>query len=147
MSDVETDLVKGIAQYLHDRGAGTYRPTGGYMADETAIVFGEPPPAPDRVIAISVYGSVDEGQVPLSSMRVQFMCRGVPNDTLDAGEVAGGVFTHMQGLEHLQCGAAHINLSQRVSRLTLGADENKRQLRSDNYRLDVDMPSTAGRPG
>lgn len=147
MADVETDLVQGIAQHLHDVGAGTYRPSGGYQADDTAIVFGEPPSDPDRVIAITVYASDDEGQVPLSHMRVQFMCRGVPNDVLDAGEVAGLVFTAMQGLEHLQCGTAHINLSERISRITLGADTNQRQLRSDNYVLDVDMPATAGRPG
>lgn len=144
---VESDLVKGLAQYLNDHGAGTYKPTGGYLAAETAIVFGELPTGPDRVIAISVYGSNDEGQVPLSQLRVQFMFRGNPNDTLDAGEVADPVFDLMQGLEHLQCGTAHINLSQRVSRVTLGADDNKRQLRSDNYALDVDMPATAGRPG
>lgn len=147
MSDVETDLVRGVAQLLHDEGKGTYRPAGGYQPAETAIVFGELPSTPDRVIAISVYGADDEGQVPLSRLRLQFLCRGVPNNTLDAGEVAGGVFTVMQGLEHLQCGTAHINLSQRVSRITLGADENQRQLRSDNYALDVDMPATAGRPG
>jgi hypothetical protein len=147
VSAVETDLLLGIAQYLNDVGAATYRPTGGYLATDTAIVFGELPTSPDRVVAITVYGSDDEGQVPLSQMRVQFMFRGKPNNTLDAGEVAGPVFEHMQGLEHLQCGAAHINLAQRVSRITLGADENKRQLRSDNYALDVDMPATAGRPG
>jgi hypothetical protein len=144
---VETDLVTGLAQYLNDHGAGTYRPTGGYQANETAIVFGELPSTPDRVIALTVYGSLDEGLVPLSQMRVQFMFRGKPNDTLDAGEVAGPVFDLVQGLEHLQCGTAHIDLAQRVSRVTLGADENGRQLRSDNYALDVDMPATAGRPG
>src|SRR5690349_6003986 len=98
---------------MHDVGAGVYRPDGDYQADEIAIVFGEPPSAPDRVIAITVYASIDEGQVPLSHMRVQFMCRGVPNNVLDAGEVAGPVFAAMQGLEHLQCGTAHINLSER----------------------------------
>jgi hypothetical protein len=144
---VETDLVVGIAQYLNDHGAGAYKSTGGYLATDTAIVFGELPTTPDRVIAITVYGSDDEGQVPLSQMRVQFMFRGEPNNTLDAGEIAGPVFDLMQGLEHLQCGSAHINLAQRVSRITLGADDNKRQMRSDNYALDVDMPATAGRPG
>lgn len=147
MADVESDLLTGLAQYLHDNGAATYRPAGGYAADETAVVFGELPTTPDRVVALSVYAAADEGQVPLSSLRVQCMFRGRPNDTLDAGAVAGPVFDLLQGLEHLQCGTAHVNLSQRVSRVSLGADESKRQLRSDNYAMDVDMPATAGRPG
>lgn len=147
MADVETDLLTGLAQYLHDNGAATYRPTGGYLADETAVVFGELPTSPDRVVALTVYGAVDEGMVPLSQLRVQVMLRGSPNNSLDVGAVAGPVFDLLQGLEHLQCGTAHVNLAQRVSRVPLGVDESKRSLRADNYAMDVDMPATAGRPG
>lgn len=147
MADVETDLVVGLAQFLAAAGIGTYRPAGGYLASETAIVFGDLPTAPDRAVGIGVYGAVDEGSVPLSSLRVQFLCRGSRDDSLDPGEVAGAIFTVLQGLQHQDFGAAHVNLAQRVSRIPLGIDEAKRSLRADNYALDVDMPATAGRPG
>lgn len=147
MADVETDLLKGLAQDLEDASCGTYKADGGYTASETAIVFGGLPTSPHRAIALTLYGADDEGSVPLSSLRLQVMVRGNPNDALDAGEVAGAIFTFLQGLQHRQYGSAHLTLAQRISRITLGADESKRQIRSDNYALDVDMPATAGRPG
>ena len=147
VADVETDLLLGLAQLLAGVGAGTYRPNGGYLPTETAIVFGDLPTGPDRAIAMAVYAASDEGASPLSSLRVQFLCRGAVNDSLDVGEVAGPIFTALQGLQHYNCGTAHVNLVQRVSRVPLGIDAAKRSMRADNYELSVDMPATAGRPG
>lgn len=147
MSDVETDLVKGVAQYLNDNAVATYRATSTYLATETAIAFGQLPSTPDRCIAISVYGADDEVQTPLSKLRVQFWCRGNPNDTLDAGVLAGSVFTLLQGATMLTFGTASVSQILRVSRVTLGQDQNKRQERADSYEFTVDFPATAGRPG
>lgn len=148
MSDVETDLVKGLAAYLAAHSVGTYRATGAYTAAETAIVFGQLPTTPDRCIAITVYGAPDDEAVtPLSTLRVQFWCRGNANDNLDAGELAGAVFALLHGATYLTFGQANVSQILRVSRVTLGQDQNKRQERADSYEFTVDFPATAGRPG
>ena len=147
MTDVETDLLTGLAQWLHDQGLATYRPSGGYQSGETAVVFGPLPDDPDRCIGLTVYAATDEANVPLSHLRVQLMFRGNPNDSLDPGEIAGPVFNAFNGTSGLVFGTAYVNQAQRVSRVPLGVDGNQRSERADNYALDVDFPATAGRPG
>jgi hypothetical protein len=146
VADVESDLLTGIAQILNDAGAGSYKPAGGYTAAETAIVFGELPTSPDRVIALSLYGFTDAINQNLSSPRLQAMLRGNPNDSLDVGALAVEVFNALQGLAGVDCGTAHVVQCNRFSVVPQGVDGNKRYERADNYALDVNTPATPGRP-
>ena len=111
-----------------------------------AIVYGDLPTTPDRAVAITAYGALDEPKVALSKIRVQVMCRGLPSNNIDADDLADAIFDALQGTEDLWWGDVHLVQCFRISAVPLGADTSKRSTRSDNYELDVDLPLTAGRP-
>ena len=104
------------------------------------------PTGPDRCYAVTAYTASDEAKVALSHIRVQFWFRGIVNDSLDVDELGDSFFNLLHGIEHVQFGTAHVNQMLRVSSIQLGADTAKRNERSDNYELDVDVPVTSGRP-
>lgn len=142
-----SDLLRGLAQYLNDRSVGvTYKPAGGYLATETAVFFKALPTSPNRVVVLSAYGATDEAKIALSHLRVQFWFRGDPDNSLDVDDLGDAVFQVMQGLEHQTFGTAHVVQALRVSSVQLGIDGSKRSERTDNYALDVNVPTTAGRP-
>jgi len=142
-----SDLLRGLAQYLNDQGVGVvYKPSGGYLSTDTAVFFKALPTTPNRCVAISVYGSSDEAKIALSRLRVQFWFRGDPDNSLDVDDLGDAVFQAMQGLEHQTFGTAHVVQALRVSSVQLGIDGSKRSERTDNYALDVNVPTTAGRP-
>lgn len=146
---VTSDLVRGLAVWLADAGVGlTYRADGTpYTPAEVGIYAKALPVSPDRATAITVYGATDEPKIPVSGFRVQLWFRGRPNDTLDVDDIADPVFLALQGAENLTFGQVHVVQVLRVSSVQLGIDGNKRSERSDNYRVDVDLPVTVGRPG
>lgn len=148
MSTWESDLLNGVAQYLAAQGVGTYRSDGSaYLTTETAIVFGELPVAPDRVIALSLYGGpADEVKSNLSHPRLQLMMRGAAENTLDVGDLATQAFAALQGIESMDFGSAHLVQCYRVSSVPQGLDSNRRSERADNYQIDVNTPNTVGRP-
>ena len=110
------------------------------------IVFGDLPSTPDRCVALAAYSAVDEPKVAKSTIRVQVMCRGIENDSLDADDLADSIFDILQGLEDRTYSTAHLVQCNRVSAVPMGIDGAKRTARSDNYEIDVDLPLTAGRP-
>jgi len=129
-----TDLLTGLSTYLAANGV------------TTPVFFKALPTAPDRCIAITAYAATDEPKVALSHVRVQFWFRGIVNNSLDVDELGDSVFNLLQGAEDLTFGTAHVVQALRVSSIQLGADANKRNERSDNFQLDVDVPITLGRP-
>jgi hypothetical protein len=128
------DLLLGLSAYVTAHGVTD----PGYMK---AL-----PTLPDRCFALTAYATSDEAKVALSKIRVQFWFRGVVNNSLDVDDLGDDVFNLLHGLEHVQFGTAHVNQMLRVSSIQLGADAAKRNERSDNYELDVDVPVTPGRP-
>ena len=144
MSTWESDLLTGIATYLDGQGVGVYNPAG-YAATDTAIVFGDLPSTPDRCIGLTLYSSQDHPVQNLSTVRLQLMLRGVPNNSLDVGDLATQAFSALQGITGLDFGTAHLIQCGRVSAVPLGLDTNKRSNRSDNYQIDVNTPYSVGR--
>ena len=146
--NVETELLVGLAGLLDAAGVGTYKPSGGYLATDTAIVFGDLPTGPNRAIALTIYASTDEIKQNLSAYRVQVRTRGNPNNSLDAGDLASVVFDTLQGIENVVL-SANVFLVQcyRLSLIPMGIDATKRSERSDNYLVQVNTPQTAHRPG
>lgn len=145
MSTWESDLLTGIATHLDGQGVGVYKPAG-YAATDTAIVFGELPTSPDRCIGLSLYSAQDHPVQNLSTVRLQLMMRGVPNNSLDVGDLATQAFSALQGITALDFGTAHLIQCGRVSAVPLGMDDLKRSSRSDNYEIDVNTPYSVGRP-
>lgn len=144
MSTWESDLLTGLAQYLQAQGVGVYK-TSGYAPTDTAIVFGEPPTAPDRIVALTLYSATDHPKQNLSTVRLQLMMRGAAENSLDVGDLATQAFAALQGVESLDFGTAHLVQCGRVSAVPLGLDSNRRSTRADNYQIDVNTPYSAGR--
>lgn len=142
---VESDILVGIAGLLDAAGVGVYSPTGGYQSTDTAIVFGELPTSPNRVVALTLYTSSDEIKQNLSEFRVQLMFRGGVNNSLDVGDLASSCFTALQGTESVEFGAVHVIQIYRTSFVPQGLDSNKRYERADNYVVQVNTPLTPGR--
>lgn len=143
MSDVNAVLL-GMAAHLDAEGAGTYRESGGYAADETAVVFGPVPEAPDRAVGLTFYGSVDHPADNLSMFRVQAWCRGREGDSLDANEVADGVFRALHGREYLTWTGVSVSQVLRISVVPVGADASGRSQRADNYEVTVNRTDAPG---
>lgn len=112
----------------------------------SSVVFGDLPSAPDRAVALSAYAATDEPTVAKSTIRVQLMCRGIANNSLDCDDLADDIFALLQGLTDRTYGVAHLVQCNRISAVPLGIDSLKRSTRADNYEIDVDLPLTAGRP-
>ena len=147
MSNFTSDLLTGLAAYLAGAGIGvTYRTSTPYLATETGVVFGLYPTSPDRCVAMTAYVATDEPKVALSHIRVEFALRGIPNNSLDVGDLGDAIFGVVQGAEDLTFGTAHVVQALRKISAGGGTDANKRSMRSDSYDLDLDVPITPGRP-
>lgn len=143
---VESDLLTGIAQFLNDEGLAVYKPAGGYLATDVAVVFGELPTAPDTAVGLTIYGSSDEVKQNLSRYRMQIWTRGAANNSLGASAIASPIFDALQGREEFWLGSVYVIQTFRASFVPMGIDANKRYERSDNYVFDVNTPATSGRP-
>lgn len=143
MSTWESDLLTGIAQYLEDQGVAVY--AASYAPTDTAIVFGPLPIDPSRCIGLSLYSAQDHPKQNLSTVRLQLMFRGAPDNTLDVGDLATQAFAALQGVEGREFGTAHLIQCGRVSAVPLGLDDSRRGTRADNYEIDVNTPYSAGR--
>ena len=143
---VETDLLTGIAQRLHDRSAATYRPSGGYLPTETAVVFGGLPTAPDKAISLTLYTAVDAQVENRSAFRVQARIRGAAGNTLSPGDIASAVFDALHGIEGVDFGSVTVISSSRVVVSPQGIDASKRTERADSYEFVCNLPTTPARP-
>ena len=146
MSGWTQDLLVGLAQDLAAAGVVSYRPTGGYLPAETALVFGDLPPAPDRCVALTAYASVDDVAINLSRVRVQFYLRGAVGNSLDVGDLNDALFTALHGLGRRSYATAYLVDARRVSAIPMGVDGSRRSEIAANYELDVNTPATVGRP-
>ncbi len=147
MSHATTALITGLAQMISNAQIGVYRPLGGYLGTDTAIFLKSLPEAPDRAIAVTAYSSSDMVKINESTVRVQLWFRGVRDLSTDVDDLADDVFDLLQGMEHFDLGDVHVIQIYRVSSGQLGTDLSKRSERTDNYALDINVPTTPGRPG
>lgn len=140
------DLLDGIARTIDAAGIAQYRADGPYQAGDVPITFKSMPANPDRAVTLTVYGASDHPTIPLGERRLQVRVRGAAGDSLDADDLADAVFDALHGLTHQQYGSVHVIQILRVSTVPLGLDDLQRDERSDNYALDVNPPTTPGRP-
>lgn len=130
-------VLEATAQHLAATGVADYNPSGVYPAGATAITLKSVPTTPDRVLTLTVYG-IDDSPDPGDDLRVfllQVRARGLtfpPTDVDDLAEQARDALT----VHHTDWpGGVRIDRCYRVSTIPLGADGNRRQERTDNYRL------------
>ena len=135
-----TDLLTGLAEYLDTQGVGTWRPTGAYQLDETAIVIRGIPPTPDRIITLAAYPVDSMVGLPNITAGIQIRCR-AGTDPTDCDDLADAVFDLLDSAEHLDLGGVHVNQLWRQSYTSLGKDGNGRWERSENYYADAERPT------
>lgn len=128
----DSTLTQTVATMLNDAGAGIWRPDGpAYAAAEIGIHYGAIPVSPDQGIGLTIYNTDDDVVVGTKTRWLQARTRGLKGRSDGADALSATVFAALQGVTH----RAGIALMHRVSSLPLGADENGRQERSDNYRI------------
>lgn len=142
------DLLHGLAQMLADAGVVTYNADGTpYTSGQTGVLFKDMAPDPDRIVVLSPFNAnSDQPLITLGRQPVQVRCRGNA-DPLDVDTLADDVFTVLHGATNLTFGSVHVVQILRVNSIPLGVDEQSlRWERSDNYDIDVDLPTSANRP-
>jgi hypothetical protein len=132
-----TSLVTVVAGLLAAAGVGVWQPAGpAYTPTQVGIFYGPIAPAPDRAIGVTVYDQTDDIETTLAERFVQIRCRGAKGAPNGADILADAAFTALHGV-YRAGGIARIT---RTSTAPLGADENNRQERTDNYQLVIDNP-------
>lgn len=104
-----------------------------YPASSVGIYYGAIQPKPDRAIGVRVYATSDDDVLV---RRVQLLQRGRPHDGAGADALAGVAFSVL----HMLSRVGGISDIRRTSSGPLGADENDREERSDNYQIILDNP-------
>lgn len=139
---LESQLMTGAAALLAAANVGTYRDDGtAYGSDETAIVLGELPPTPDRVIGLTTYPVSDDPALSDSVVGLQVVTR-TTGSVLDLADLTGAVFDQLHGLRdtRLSSGLWVVQLLRR-SGTPLGLDENRRWRHSQNFYATIHAPS------
>lgn len=107
-----------------------------YAPDEVGVYYGPVSAAPDQGVGVRLYGATDDPQKQLPVRRVQLMHRGAKGRPDGADSIASASFATLQGLTRV----GGISGFNRISVMPLGADSNRRELRSDNYEIQLDIP-------
>lgn len=128
-------LTKLVCSLLGDIPGWAWRPDGpAYTSAETAIFYGRIGETPDRAVGARVYSTTDDPVEVLSSRRVQLRFRGRRHAPDGADNLAQIAFLRLQGLSRV----GGISGIRRDSMSPLGADDNDREQRSDNYTIILD---------
>ncbi|MEU6342222.1 minor capsid protein [Streptomyces sp. NPDC046977] len=129
-----SDLTAGLAQLLDDENIGAYRPNGPpFTSADTAIVLGNMPSSPDRVICLNPYPVEDTGlSNAITAVQFRFRAGADPAAVLD---MADAVFDALDNREHFTLGTVPVDLAWRFSQLPWGADTLGREELTANYYL------------
>lgn len=131
LADVE--LTTTIAAVLGGIDGWAWQPNGpAYTSEQVGIFYGPIQPDPDRAVGVRVYMTTDERY--LAVRRVQLRFRGDKYLPHGADLLADAAFARLQGLSRI----GGISGISRLSMAPLGADENGREERSDNYIITLD---------
>lgn len=128
-------LTRRICAHLGRTPGWAYRPDGpDFAPSEVAIFYGGLGDAPARAIGVRVYGLGPGDQTYTNTRRVQLRFRGARDDPTGANRLASTAEAVMQGLSMVG-GFSEV---LRTSLAPLGADQNGREERSDNYIITLD---------
>lgn len=142
------DLLTGLAQWSAAASLGVYRNDGSVFTDsDTGIGIKAMPADPARFICLTPYGANgDHPVIPMGEQRIQVRFRGT-TDPDDVDDLADALFTVWHGATNLTFGSVRVLQILRISSLPLGMDDQSRRwMRSDNYALDLDYPTSPNRP-
>jgi len=135
-------LTVTLCTWLATADVGVWRPAGpSYTTAEVGVFYGALGATPDRAVGVSVYGTDDDVALGTATRWVQVRYRGAPGTPDGADTLATAGFRALHGVHHRD-GVAR---ARRVSSAHLGADDNGRQERTDNYEITL-SPAPGGTP-
>lgn len=105
-----------------------------YLESEVAVFYGSIDPTPDRACGVRVYGTIDARDDHYGARRVQLRLRGARGQARGADLLAWPAFLVMQNLSRV----GGISGASRQSMTPLGADDNGREERTENYLILLD---------
>lgn len=138
-----SQLIAGLATFMHDNNLGIWRPTGTYTADEIAITGRHIPSNPDRNITLAAYSVISPPGMQDVTVGMQFRFRGT-TDPRVVEDIADAVFEELDSLTGVVFGDIPIVQMYRQSHASLGVDANGRWEASHNYYIEA-MRRTAHR--
>lgn len=144
MSDTfEENLMRGVAQLLHDAGVGiVYRAAGSYTAGEAGIFFDTMPDTLISAVQLSLYPVMDDPMYGSDVIGLQVITRTAGPSPFPCRQLANKVFDQLQGLvERTLSTGVKIITSSRRSGASLGMDSSKRWSRSQNFYVRAYRPS------
>ena len=103
-----------------------------YAADPVIIFYGALGTTPDKAVGVRVYGTTDERH--LGWRRVQLRLRGEPGRPDGADALATPALDVLQGFSR----RGGISSITRRSMAPAGADDNRREERTENYLIILD---------
>lgn len=133
-------MLDGLGQLLEDSGVGVWSTSGGYADSDVAIVLTNPPPSPDRAVALIPYPVDDDPTLSDSTVGIQVRTRGTADPTV-AADLDDDVFDALQNLAGTDVGGVRVTGVRRVSGVSLGEDKNGRYERTSNYYFRIWRPS------
>ncbi|GIJ10731.1 minor capsid protein [Micromonospora andamanensis] len=133
-------LITGLAELLDAADVGTWRPTGGYTAEEIAIVVRGIPQQPDRLITLAPYRVPSPIGIADFVQGVQLRTRGT-TDPRVAEDIADACLDLLDSASNLTVGGiAVVQISHR-SYTSMGQDNNGRWETSSNYYVEAMRPT------
>ncbi|TFD41752.1 hypothetical protein E3T37_03615 [Cryobacterium sp. TMT2-10] len=132
----DATLTKLICSILGNIPGWDWNPDGlgPVVPDPVTIFYGALGTTPDKAAGVRVYGSTDERD--LGWRRVQLRLRGEPGRPDGADVLATPAFAALQGLSR----RGGISSISRQSMAPAGADDNRREERTENYVVLLDNP-------
>lgn len=109
-------------------------PEDPYLENEVAIFYGSIDPSPDKACGVTVYGATDDAIEHYAWRRVQLRLRGLRHVRESADQLAWPAFLVLTNLSRV----GGISGASRQSMTPLGADDNGREERTENYIILFD---------
>lgn len=129
-----TNLIIGIAEYLHAEGAGTWSPAGPYLATDTAITVDVLPQEPDKAISLTLYPVQDDATTD-SIIGLQCRVRGSIGSRTTDKDIIDALFDTLHDLQDVSLGGVPIVRAWHQSGAELGPDTKNRFEHTANYYI------------
>jgi hypothetical protein len=137
-----SDLTAGVAQLLAAANVASWSPSAAYASGVTGIVVGKMPPSPDAAVALMTYAVSDDPTLSDSVTGLQVMTRTGGADPTTTNDLSDAIFDQLHGLSGVTLSTGvRVVMCERRSGVSLGQDDLKRWVRSDNYYATCWRPS------
>jgi hypothetical protein len=140
------DVLTGFGDLLVAAGVAVQSSTAPFQPSDTALVFGNRPAQPDRLVELTFVPMTDNPSMPTGVVMVHAICRGLPNNPLDTDDLSDAVFNTVHGLTDVMFGACHVVQILRHASIDVGQDDSARHERSDQFFINLDFAPTVLRP-